>query len=75
MRGTTKNLSAIKEVELFASPEGKNKTWAADTDGSGRLDTYLYYVRKTANNVLSVFCASRFVDAECILKVNVNCWN
>ena len=56
-------ISAIKELELFVSPAGE-KTLAADMDGPGGLDTYLYHIRKTMRGRL-----------ECILKVDVNCWN
>ena len=71
---TGAEILAIKELELFVSPAGE-KTLAADMDGPGGLDTYFITLEKRGEDVLSAFCTSRFVDAECILKVDVNCWN
>ena len=69
-------ITANKEEALFVSPAVKKiKTLIADrrTRRYGGLDTYLRH-RNTRKKRL-VFCAPRFADVECILKVDVNYWN
>ena len=70
---TGAEISEIKEVELFVSPAGeKIKLWQQLwMDPEGWTHTYIT-LEKRGNNFLPAFCASRFVDAECILKVDVN---
>ena len=67
-------ISAIKELELFVSPAGEKLWQQIWMDPEGWTHNYIT-LEKRGEDVLSAFCTSRFVDAECILKVDVNCWN
>ena len=70
---TGAEISAIKELKIFLVQQEKNITLAADRDDSRGLDTYLYRIRKTWKERLVSILLVQILDAESILKADVNC--
>lgn len=62
----------IKNWNFLLVQQGKNKTLIADIDLESWAHTYTV-LEKRGKSILSTFCPSRFVDAEFILKSDVNC--